>query len=170
MTPCKKKLDLMSLADLANLLSYYNIYDTTKRSGEDTRPSGPEMKAYLQERLRGLDKTIPKPKPVELAYIHFDLNVIDEDPGYGLNLLQRLEDSMLPYLHNGNRAMRRKPREYAREVVLELMHEGLIVNGKLASAFILELHEGNYIPKETKMVHARGVDWVIFTNQIVITP
>jgi len=170
MTPCKKKLDLMSLADLANLLSYYNIYDTTKRSGEDTRPSGPEMKAYLQERLRSLDKTIPKPKPIEPAYIHFDLNVIDEGVGYGVNLFQRLEDAMTPYLHNGSRAMRRKPREYVREIMLELLQEGLIANGKLASTLILELHEGNYIPQETKMVHARGIDWVIFTNKIVITP
>lgn len=170
MTPCKKKLDLMSLADLANMLSFYNIYDTTKRSGEDTRPSGPEMKAYLQERLRSLDKTIPKPEPIEQAYLLFDLNCIEENTGYGVNLLQRLEDAMCPYLHNGHRAMRRKPREYVREIILELMQEGLIINGKLAGALILELYEGTYIPKETKMVHARGIDWVIYTNKIVITP
>lgn len=169
MTPCKNKLDLMSLADLANILSFYNIYDTTKRSGEDTRPSGPEMKAYLQGRLRSLDKTIPKPEPIEPASIHFDLNAIDESGGYGVNLFQRLENAMFPFLHNGSKAMRRKPREYVREITLALMQEGLIVNGKLASVFILELHEGNYIPNEAKMVHARGIDWVIFTNRIVVT-
>lgn len=160
MTPCKKKMDEKSLGELAALLNYYNIYDTTKKSGEDTRPSGPDLKKYLQERLRAEDKSIPKPPPKPQDTVTIDLQILSERQH--ANMLHEIARELCAYRHNASRAVRRTPKEYAREVILWLMEENLFNGGILNQRVFLMLFEGNYIPDPNKSVVCRGVDWVVY--------
>lgn len=169
MTPREEKgLEQMSLPELAELLNYYNLYNTTKNTGIP-RPSGPVLRKHLQRRLTLHAKDTPKQLKEPPAIIIVDLTLIYATPT-SKNLLIDIKHTLAPYLHAGNKAMRRNPREYAREAILELMENGLLDNNGLGHQLFLLLFEGNYVPDPNHEVRCRGIDWVIYTQVTTIEP
>lgn len=165
--PITKRVEAMSLAELADLLSYYSVYDTTRKSGEDSRPSGPEFQAFLQKRLRGHDKAQPKPVKEPGAHLLVDLYQLYEEAKQG-NLLLNIEKTLTPYLHSGHKALKRKPKEIAREVLLALFEVNLFTGKWLQQGMILIIHEDPFKPTEEEHVQVRGLDWAIYTKHLLI--
>jgi hypothetical protein len=165
MSVTDKDLDKLSLPELANLLTYYNVYDTTT-SKDKPRPSGGHLKKYLQHRLRTTPIAGPALKPELPHHIILDLNALGRFEG-GVSLLNSIERELEPFLHRGNKALRRKPMEIAREVVLALMERDLYISGRFQYELLLLLHEGPYGVKEGMCVQVRGVDWMVYYNQHV---
>ena len=165
--PITKRVEAMSLAELADLLSYYSVYDTTRKSGEDSRPSGPEFQAFLQKRLRDHDKSYPKPVKEPGAHILVDLYLLYEAAEQD-NLLLNLEKTFNPYLHGGHKALKRKPKEISREVLLALFEANLFVGKWMQHGLLLLIHEDPFKPDDSQSVHIRGLDWVIYTKQPTI--
>ena len=161
-------MDAKSLGELAELLSYYNIYDTTKKSGEDSRPSGPELKAYLQGRFREMDRDVPKPVKLPGEHILLDLWAIQEHSGPNTNLLIEIERHLGPYMHQGNKALKRKPKEITREVILALFETGRFNGTSMSGNLMLLLHEDPFKPTECQAVQVRGIDWVVYTQHAPI--
>lgn len=165
--PITKRVEAMSLAELADLLSYYSVYDTTRKSGEDSRPSGPELQAFLQKRLRDHDKAQPKPVKEPGAYLLIDLFQMYEEATQG-NLLLNIEKTLTPYLHGGHKALKRKPKEIAREVLLALFEVNLF-NGKwIQQGMMLIIHEDPFKPTDEEHIQTRGLDWAIYIKQPTI--
>jgi len=160
MTPCKNKLDKFTLTELAELLSYYSVYDTTKKSGEDTRPSGPEFKKYLVQRLKELDKATPKPPKEPGSWYEIDLNAVNDTNG--VSMVNAIADILNPLVLNGDKAIRRKPKELAREIVLGLMEENLLVGGHMSKQLFAIFTEDPYELAPHRYIRVRGVDWVIY--------
>lgn len=160
MTPCKNKLDKLTLTELAELLSYYSVYDTTKKSGEDTRPSGPEFKKYLCQRLKELDKTTPKPPEEPGDWFEMNLNAIGDNNG--ISMVNAIASSLNPLSMNGSKCIRRKPKELAREIVLALMEENLLIGGHIPKQLFVIFTEKPYQPVPARLIQIRGVDWVIY--------
>jgi len=165
--PITKRVEAMSLAELADLLSYYSVYDTTRKSGEDSRPSGPEFQAFLQKRLRDHDKSHPKPVKEPGAHLLVDLYQLYEEAKQG-NLLLNIEKTLTPYLHSGHKALKRKPKEIAREVLLALFEVNLFTGKWLQQGMILIIHEDPFKPTEEEHVQVRGLDWAIYTKHLLI--
>lgn len=168
--PITKRVEAMTLGELADLLSYYSVYDTTRKSGEDSRPSGPEFKTFLQKRLRETDRNTPKPVKLPGQHVMVDLWELTENSlaNNNTNLLLEIERVLGPYTHMGNKAVKRKPKEYAREVVLALFETGLFNGGRLQSKMMLLIHEDPFKPNEQQFVQVRGIDWVVYTKAITI--
>lgn len=163
-----KELNKLSLTELGELLQHYNIYAISANMGT-TRPSGPELKDYLKRRLAkedGKPKTPTNKEPQMLLVL--DLNVVSLYSEAG-NLLLDIEHHLTPSLHNGNKAVRRPPREYAREIVLALMENLLLKQGELTKKLMVLLFEDKYVPSELENVHCRGVDWVVYSPVIQVS-
>jgi hypothetical protein len=156
----ERDLEKLSLEDLAELLSYYNLYDTTKATGKP-RPSGTVLKKHIQRRLTRHGKDDPKPPKEPPVYLDLDLNVLARSTK--TNLLLEIERELSPYIHNGHKALRRKPREYAREVVLALMENQWLQGDYLCKHLFLRLFEGNYTPVNSRFVECRAADWVVYS-------
>lgn len=156
----ERDLEKYSLEELAELLSHYNLYDTTKDAGKP-RPSGPLLKKHLQRRLTRHGKDDPKPPKEPPMHLVLDLNVLARSTK--TNLLLEIERELSPYMHNGNKALRRKPKEYAREVVLALMENQWLQGDYLCKHLFLMLFEGNYVPVPGRFVECRAVDWVVYS-------
>lgn len=163
-----KRVKAMTLGQLADLLSYYNLYDTTKKSGEDSRPTGPALQQFLQSKLRELDRDLPKPVKLPGERILLDLWELAEN-GCGnsnTNLLLEIERELGPFVHQGNKALKRKPKEYAREVVLALFETGLFNGARLKARMLLLIHEDPFKATELQLVQVRGIDWVVYIQVI----
>lgn len=158
----ERDLEKLSLEELAELLNYYSLYNTTKDTGKP-RPSGPLLKKHLQRRLTRHGKDDPKPTKEPQVLLEVDLYVLHSEPSAG-NLLLDIERTLTPYLHEGNKALRRKPKEYAREVMLALLEHRLVDNTGMELLLKLQLFEDKYEHNDYQTIRCRGVDWVVFTR------
>lgn len=154
-----RELNKLSLTELGELLQHYNIYAISANMGT-TRPSGPELKNYLQRRLKKEDGK-PQEPPQDPMYLVLDLNVLAAHTK--TNLLLEIERELNPYLQDGNPAVRRKPKEYAREVILAVMEQQLFHGDHFSRQVELLLFEGNYKTDPDRFVLCRGADWVLYS-------
>lgn len=156
----ERDLEKYSLEELAELLNYYNLYDTSKTTTKP-RPSGTVLKKHLQRRLTRHGKDDPKLPKEPPMHLVLDLNVLARSTK--TNILLEIERNLTPYMHNGNKALRRKPKEYAREVVLALMENQWLQGDYLCKHLFLMLFDDKYAPQENQFVECRAVDWVVYS-------
>jgi hypothetical protein len=157
----EKDLEKLSLSDLADLLGFYNLYDTTANTSKP-RPAGPLLKKHLQRRLCRVGETetkLPKKPPM---IVDLDLNACMET--HNGNILQGIYHELLPIFHDGNKALRRKPMEIAREVTLHLLENNYYNHNALRTGFLLRLEEYKTKREENINIWGQGIDWILYSR------
>jgi hypothetical protein len=165
MVVSERDMEKLSLSELADLLGYYNLYDTTANTSKP-RPSGKDLKKHLQRRLCRVGEVDAKLAKEPPMLLDLDLNNCMEL--HNGNILQGIYHELLPFFHDGNRALKRKPMEIAREVTLHLMENNYYNHNALRTGFLLRLEEYKIKPHANMAVWGQGIDWVLYTHVVRI--